>query len=296
MKRNSKLVLAFAVILLLLLAAWLAWHFIYTRDGKNSLSPNIKKASFRIEGFSARQTTLLAHVQLENPTLVDLVADSVTYQFYIDSVRLGESSNEKQIKLRRQDTTWVDLEMVFSSSRLFHTLDSLAHKHVDSVSYNVKGIVYNKIKNFEINRTWRGPLFHLINIKLSETKFDSLRHGHVYLGITLSMGNDNIFPVSFKDIAYKVSLDGGPWVEGRSHDIIKIAPHQVVKKSFPVQLPLKGAGKTGLHLLLDKKNTPYRLKLNFELNSDREILRSSKVSIDDSSRIGNILKLLHHGK
>jgi LEA14-like dessication related protein len=293
-KNLGKILLALTVFLLFTAAvAFLIRYLVYKNDqdpNKTLLLPHFSAVELELLDLRKDTAELNARVLMNNPLPVAFTADSLGYEFYIQGKKVMESMYGEKLTLQKGDSGWVKFPVRVFNKKLVNVLNGLEAEGLDSVTYEVNSTVYWHDKPFHLKIARFLPLFKIPDAKVTGVKVDTLRFSHAAIHVHVNFSNNNVFPIELKDIRYRFSFGGGPWVMGTKPGITEVDSMSFNKIEFPVVITFKGMGKTFFQLLKKGKNISYKMVIDFKLKTDVSTLRDCRVKMESEGKVDKVLE------
>lgn len=293
----KKILLVFILVAVIVFSFFLVKRIIgYSRDtdpGKTFLLPEVQVSVVNVLYLDKDSANLSISIRIENHFPFSFTADSFRYAVYITDVPLLESTYKKGLRLEGNDSSWISLPVTIH----LHDFDSLLALHdklkIDSVNYKMKAsfyadIIFTKEYNVTINRFL--PLIHPFTIEVERTEMDKLGLSGVRLNLFVSIKNNNVFDISFRDLAWKFSIEDYPWTEGALAGVIEISAKKKKVIMIPVKLSFLESGKTFFKLLTQGDKVDFTLYANFNINSKYKSVNDAKIFVKTSGNLKALLK------
>ncbi len=134
-------------------------------------------------------------------------------------------------------------------------------------------------------------MVYIPQAKVEKIKIDSLNFSRAVIQLHTSIENQNIFPLKAKNIAYEFSIDNNKSIKGVLPGITTIKASGITELKIPVKISFKKVSKTFLDLIKMGKNVNYKLRLVFQVESDSDMVKNSKIIIESSGSIKSLLDL-----
>ncbi len=175
--------LSLILLLVLLVGGVVAYRWYKATEG-NPLTafkePKVELYGFFIKNVNFERTVADVQLMVENTSPLNLDADSVQYQVYIEGTEVTRGSYTQPIRLKANDTTMLTLPVTLDNQRLLRTLRSLEGQR-DSVDYTLKAKVYADLpllkgKPVNLQFTRRMPLYIIPELKFLQEQLNKLGH------------------------------------------------------------------------------------------------------------------------
>jgi LEA14-like dessication related protein len=294
----KKVILAIFLLFLGLCLAFLAWRFIgYSKDkdpDKTFILPRLGFAYIKVSKLSARETKMTSVLLLNNHLPFPLGADSISFIGSIEGKPVMSSTYPKSMRIAALDSSFLVMPVTVNLKDLVNALDKLERKDMDSVDYEMYTEFY---VGFPFNRKFKRrfvrhlPLFHLLRIESEKVEITSLKKEGTTLRVTMSVRNNNEFPITIKDLYYKFYIEGNLLAKGKKEGNL-IFPEESTKQiSFDTRIPFNNMGETFLKLLKEGKSAAYRFDSDFVILSEFQIIDKCEVEMESTGKLEEILSL-----
>lgn len=293
----KRILLISLVLMIATIASFFVWQYVkYSRDThphKTFLLPRLELSIFEIISLNAEKIEMNAKILVKNQLPLSFTADSLEYSIYISDVEVIQDRYEKSFTLESNDSSWILLPLTIYNKDLKKILESNEKKNIDTVEYRVQASFYTKIifrKKFNIDIAREFPLIYFPEISMENIKIDSLNFSRVVLQLFVSVKNQNVFPITGRNINYKFAIEDHEWIEGIIPGLTDIKAQSVTDLEIPVTLSLKETAKTLFNLLRKGTNVTYKLNMTFSIDSDNQMIKDSKVILESSGKIKSLIK------
>lgn len=173
--------LSLLLIVALLVGGVVAYRWYKLTDG-NPLTafrePKVELYGFFIKSISFDRTVADVQLIVENTSPLNLDADSVQYQVYIEGTEVTRGSYNQRIRLKASDTTMITLPVTLDNQRLLRTLRNLEGQR-DSADYTLKAKVFTDLpllkgKPVRLQFSRRLPIYVIPEMKFLEQQLRKL--------------------------------------------------------------------------------------------------------------------------
>lgn len=250
----------------------------------------------KINEITREETDLEASLKLMNPLPVTVHFDSVTYNLYINQKLVLQSTYAKPFKLNGSDSTIITIPVVIKNQALAAKLNELENNNTDSADYTLEGklflklpVLKDRIHRFHISR--KLPALRIPKITLSKISIKKLRLKHSILEIHATIENNNVFSMNFRHIRYRIALDGDSLIRGQVDTLIALKAKSKNDLVFPVDLNLKETAEAVFNYLLKPEKTTYKIVLQTTLSSEHNVLKNSRLRIENEGKLSEIKEL-----
>ncbi len=99
-------------------------------------------------------------------------------------------------------------------------------------------------------------------------------------------------PFKADSIAYEVSIEDNQWIKGFIPGNIDIKTKSIASLTIPITISFKEVSKTVWDLLTKGNKVLYKLHLKFRIESDNNMIRNSKVTLESEGSVKSLMKAL----
>ena len=184
MKKSRTWLWAVIALVAVLLIVFFWQRTILRQYGKKGGSkPHLSVKEIRVQDIGEDRISMTAKLMVSNPLLIELNADSLTYELSIDSTKVMQSKFVKKLSIKSMDSAMIVLPLEVDRSRLTSVFNHFERNNSDSASYTLKTKLYLKVpiageKTFEKNETRRAPAFRPLKVKTENRKIEKFGFKH----------------------------------------------------------------------------------------------------------------------
>ena len=264
------------------------------------IKPRLEMGAMQITNMDKQKTQGTMSVLVDNPTPIGFKADSLAYQFFIAGEKVMESTYAKPIELEANDSSMITLPVTIRNQDMVRTLKSLENKGVDSTDYTMKTQMFTSLPflkdrplDFEITK--KLPLYRIPEVKLLDADLDKLGLNQTKFTVKMEITNDNVFAYRFRDMYYKMTLNGEEFTEGSVPQVINIPAQGKATVDVPVEIKPGEAIQTGVRLLDKSKENTYTFEFQAKIvdQDNDKTFKDSKIRLQSS---GDLRQLLREAK
>ncbi len=296
--KAKRIVLGLLALILLFIVAFFAVQYYHYSKNKSPyrtlLTPRLEMAVIEITYLSSDKINLHAKLHIHNPLSFDLTADSLQYKLFIGETEVIKSTYKKSLTIRKWNSTWIDLPITINNNKLLSTLSRADKQEKDSVVYRIEATVHlhNPFKKeYNIDAEKLLPLLYISTARIMELSHDSLNLQGVTLFLKVMIGNRNNFPLQFKNLKYKFSLGGHPWITGAELGEIDIKQQHSTEVLLPLRISFSHIFKSIGPLIRKGGKVEYKLSMDLNLVSDNNAIKNSQVTVNDTGTLKELIKL-----
>lgn len=294
----KKILFVCLMLFIAVIATFFIWRYIgYLQDkdeNKTFLLPRLKYTLIRINSLTKEKTEMTAKMLVKNQLPFSFTIDSLQYRFFIADKEVMKNTYKKSIKLKGNDSSWISMPVTIFNKDLNSILKTSKEKKLDSVEYRIQtsfytGIPFRKKFDVEINRLL--PLIHIMEVNEEHIKIDSLNFSRAVIHLHTLIKNSNVFAMKANNVVYEISIENNEWIKGTIPGLTEIKARGLTELNLPVTLSFKEMSKTLFDLLKHGRNVNYELHLAFQIESEMDMVKNSKVVLESSGRVKSILNL-----
>lgn len=262
---------------------------------KGGSKPHISVKEIRVHDIGDDRISMTAKMMVSNPLLIELNADSLTYELFIDSIKVMESEYVKRISIRSMDSAMITLPLDVDRSRLAAVFSRFERNDSDSASYTLKAKLYLEVpvageKVFEKNETRRGPAFRPLKVKTEDRKIEKFGFKHSEVNVTLILENPNLFEIGVKDVDYDLKIGKDLHMRGNLDKTTQISPRSTITLPLEMDVRTKNIGRLAWQVLFEKKHTPFQIRFKCKIATDNDVFKDTQLSITREGRLDDLKK------
>lgn len=284
---SRKWLVIITVVLIAGLGVWWWWQSPSSSPAKKEaaerLTPNISIGSVNISDIDAERIKLKSKVTLTNPLPVDINTNKLSYEIFINSIRVIQDSYNKPIRIRSSDSTVIELPMELLAKPMARVLKYFDDEKVDSADYAMKAtftvdVPVGDEKDFTLNFSKRLPALRLPKMKVKDVDLNALRLKKEGVDMVVQIINPNAFPIKLKDGAFSFKVEDDMTMDGVLEKIINIPARGTEDVSMHAAVKEGSVLKTGWKFLTDKKDTRFTYTFRCKLQSENGMLNNSTMA------------------
>ena len=122
-------------------------------------------------------------------------------------------------------------------------------------------------------------------------KFDKMGLKNTELSMSVVVDNHNLFPIKLKDGHYKLTIEHGIGMEGKTQKIVNIPAKGT--ETIEMELDTKTAKlpKLGWKWLFKEHRTHYKMHFTGIIMSDAEIMHNATLKVSDEGTLDELKQL-----
>ncbi len=296
--KAKRIILVLLVLILLPIAIFFALQlYQYSRNKspyRTLLIPRLEMGVTEISYLGSDKIIMHEKLLIHNPLPFNFIADSLQYKLFIGGVEVIKSTYAKSLSINKWASTWIDLPVTVNNDKLLGKLNQLEKQGKDSTIYSIQTTFHTHIpfkKEFNIDADKLLPLFYIPTARLKDIYQDSLSLKGVTLLIKVIVGNKNKISFQIKNLKYKFSLAGNPWVTGVKLGDIDIKPQDSTELTLPVRISFSKIFKSIGPLIRKGGDVEYKFGMDMKLVSESNAIKNSKVTVNDTGTLRELIKL-----
>jgi LEA14-like dessication related protein len=289
--------IALSVIGLAMLAGIIYVAVQFVRSDKSlaeRVVPEIHIAHTQLTNLTAERADMKMTMIVDNPAPVGIKIDSLYYTISIEGNEVTKTTYPDSLIIEASDSATVSLPLTVYYDRLGSVLKALEKQGRDSATYRVDAVLYSNnpmipVKKINLDVEKELPLVKIPDIKLKGIKVENLTTAGVTLQVETFMNNENVFPIGFEDMSYRMQIEGHEWMEGQKPGKVKIPAHDSATFTVPIELTFKEMGKSLVELIRKGDDLQYSFDMQTKMVSDVQMLEDSKMSFNSSGKVKTLV-------
>ena len=283
------------IITILILGLW--QRSIFVNYGKKGGSkPHVSVKKIIVHDIGEDRISMTAQMMVSNPLLIDLKAERLQYQVLIDSVKILETEFIQPVNIKPLDSIMIALPIELLTRPLANLLNQYDINGVDSADYTLKSKLYFELpivgkKTYTVNRTWRGPAYRLIKLRIEDVDIEKFRLKDSDLSMSLVVENPNIFPISMRDVDYDLTIGKDFHMQGKVKNITHLPARSNITLPLELDVHTKNIPRLAWQVLFEKKHTPYRINFRCEMVSENDTFKDTRFIVTQNGTLDEFKKL-----
>lgn len=278
--------------MLLILFVWQRSIFLdYGKKGGSK--PHVSVKEIRVHDIGDDRIAMTAKMMVSNPLLIELNADSLAYEFFIDSIKVMESRFVKRISIKSMDSAMIVLPLDVDRSRLNAVFNRFERNNSDSADYTLKTKLYLEVpvageKTFVKDQTRRGPAFRPLKVRTDDRRIEKFGFKHSEVNVSLIVENPNVFEIGVKDIDYGLTIGKDLHMTGNLHKTTQIPSRSTITLPLEMDVRTKNIGRLAWQVLFEKKHTPFKILLKCKIATDNDVFKDTRLTITRDGRLDEL--------
>jgi LEA14-like dessication related protein len=293
-----------AIIGVVILAAVLYLVVKINRTGKGAVDhivPEIHLAQMQVTSLTSEKAKMDMNMVIDNPAHVGIEIDSLHYVIYIEDNEVARTTYPDAISIEANDSSNILLPLTLYYDKLESVIQKLEQQGKDSANYKVDAAIFSDMglipkDKLNLSVEKRMPLIRIPEIEIKDLKVIDLGLSGATLHVEALVRNKNVFPISFRDMAYTVKIEDNNPVEGHKPGTVHIPAKGSATITVPAELDLKEIGKSVLDLIRKGDEVRYKFDMTTEMVSDAEIMENSEIKMKASGKLKTVVDAVKEQK
>lgn len=297
-KKSTAWIIGLIVLAIIIGVAFAVFKFKQSdKEVADYIVPKISFQQMQLTNLTPERADVKMRMIIDNPGPIGFKIDSLFYIISIADQEVARTTYPDTLRLKAKDSTELTLPLTLYYDKLKNVTDRLANQGQDSVMYRVNATIFSTTKlipkdKFNLKVEKKLPLVTVPDVKITNLKVNDLKLKGATMQVEAAVRNRNVFPISFKDLAYSVQIEDNEAVEGTKPGVVNIPAKGSSSFTIPVQLTFKEMGKTVLDIIREGKDVNYNVKLKTELTSESDIIKNSKINMNTTGKLKTITDAL----
>jgi LEA14-like dessication related protein len=293
-KRSISWIIGLIILAVMIGVAFAVFKFKQSdKEVADYIVPKISFQQMQLTNLTPERADVKMRMIIDNPGPIGFKIDSLFYIVSIADQEVARTTYPDTLRLKAKDSTELTLPLTLYYDKLKDVTDRLANQGQDSVVYRVNATIFSTTKlipkdKFNLKVDKKLPLVTVPDVKITNIKVNDLKLKGATMEVEAAVRNRNVFPISFKDLAYSVQIEDNEAVEGNKPGIVKIPAKGSSSFTIPVQLTFKEMGKTVIDIIREGKDVNYNVKLKTELTSESDIIKNSRINLNTTGKLKTI--------
>ena len=293
-KRSISWIIGLIILAIIIGVAFAVFKFKQSdKEVADYIVPKLSFQQMQLTNLTPERADVKMRMIIDNPAPVGFKIDSLFYIISIAGQEVARTTYPDTLRLKAKDSTELTLPLTLYYDKLKDVTDRLANQGQDSVLYRVNATIFSTTKlipkdKFNLKVDKKLPLVTVPDVKITNIKVNNLKLKGATMEVEAAVRNRNVFPISFKDLAYSVQIEDNEAVEGNKPGVVKIPAKGSSSFTIPVQLTFKEMGKTVVDIIREGKDVNYNVKLKTELTSESDIIKNSRINLNTTGKLKTI--------
>lgn len=294
----KKIILTLVFLFIAVIASffiWRSWTYVHDKDpNKTFLMPRLELSQLEITSLTSQKIEIIIKVDIKNQLPLSFTADSLEYRILINDTEILKNHYKKSITLKGNASSQISLPMTISMDSLSLVMKANERENADSVEFHFQGSFFTDIffkKQFNVDIKRLVPRFYIPEVNAEQFEIDSLDFSKAAVQLLVSINNINAFPFKAENIAYELSIEDNQWIKGLIPGNIDIMAKSITNLTIPITISFKEVSKTFWDLLTKGNKVRYKLHLTFNVESDNNMIKNSKVILESEGSVKSLIKM-----
>jgi LEA14-like dessication related protein len=263
---------------------------------KGGSKPHVSVKQIIVHDIGEQRISMTGQIMVSNPLLVELKADRLQYQVFIDSIKILETEFVKPVKIKALDSIMMVLPLDLLTRPLLEILNQLEKNGTDSADYTIRSKVYFELpivgkKTYVVNETHRAPAYRLLKLRIEDVDIEKFGFKNTDLGVSLVVENPNIFPMSMRDVDYDLTIGKDFHLEGKVKNVTHLPARSNIALPLKMDVHTQNLPRLAWQVLLEKKHTPYQINFRCKMVSADDSFKDTRFIVTQDGRLDEIKKL-----
>ncbi len=297
-KRSNAWIIGLIILAVIIGVAFAVFKFKQSdKEVADYIVPKLSFQQMQLTNLTPERADVKMRMIIDNPAPIGFKIDSLFYIISIADQEVARTTYPDTLRLKAKDSTELTLPLTLYYDKLKDVTDRLANQGQDSVVYRVNATIFSTTKlipkdKFNLKVEKKLPLVTVPDVKITNIKVNDLKLKGATMEVEAAVRNRNVFPISFKDLAYSVQIEDNEAVEGNKPGIVKIPAKGSSSFTIPVQLTFKEMGKTVIDIIREGKDVNYKVNLKTELTSESDIIKNSRINLNTTGKLKTVTDAL----
>lgn len=259
------------------------------------LTPEINVVSARITDISDDQIDVLTEVVIKNPFPVELNSSSMTYEVFVDSIKVIQDNYSKPFSIQSGDSTAIELPLQILADPMSEVQEYFGREGVDSAHYALDASVVLDVpiegeEEFSMTVSDSLPTFQMLKTELADfrTNIFSSDEG---VDIEVSITNPNHYPVRYLNGSFNFTIRDEMEVIGQLEDIT-IPPGGTEEVLVRAEKDWGSLTQSAKDILFNQEDTRFTLHFNATMDSDNNMLDNTEMNLRVLGTLGELSEVM----
>lgn len=160
---------------------------------------------------------------MKNPFPVEMTSHSLSYEVFIDSIRVVKDDYSEPVEIESGDSTVIEMPMTIFADPMSNVLDYFKENNIDSAHYALDASIVLDVpiegkEEFSMNISDTLPAFQLFEMELQEIETNMLSSDEG-LDVVVRITNPNVYPIKYYNGSFSLTIKDEMEVSGQIEDI-----------------------------------------------------------------------------
>ena len=258
-------------------------------DLSNSIQkPKLSVENVRVSDFNFEEMELTYDIKVDNPNAMSVQMLAYDYNLDINENTLVTGDQRKELSIEASGASTFQVPMRLNFADIYRSIKSL--RDTQEVSYSFLSNLTFDLPVFgqttvPVRKDGRIPLLKTPKISLEDFKVTGINLSSADINLQLRFDNPNNFGIDVNALNYDLIINGDQWADGTALQGTSIKEKGVTVLNIPVSLNISQIGMSAYRLLTGGESFDYKIKGDFDLNAQHELLGQTTF---DFLRSGNL--------
>lgn len=250
--------------------------------------PSLSVENVRVSDFNFEEMELTYDIKVDNPNALSVQMLAYDYNLDINEHTLVTGDQKKELAIEASGASTFQVPMRLNFRDVYRSVQSL--RDSEEVSYNFLSNLMFDLPvlgqtKVPVRKEGRIPLLKTPKISLEDFEVTGINLSSADINMKLRFDNPNGFGINVNALKYDLMINGEQWFNGTALQGATIKEQGVTMLNIPVSLNISKMGMSAYRLLTGGESFDYKIKGNFDLNAQHELLGQTTL---DFLRSGNI--------
>jgi LEA14-like dessication related protein len=229
--------------------------------------------------------------------LIELNADKLEYELYVDSVKIMETEFVKPVRIKALDSIMLVLPIEVLRKNLTHVMERFEKHNTDSADYTLKTRLHFTLpvageKIYKVNETQRGPAFRMLRLQTEDVDIEKFGFRNSDLSMSLIIENPNLFEIAIRDVDYDLFIGKDFHMDGEVKKTITIPPRSTISLPLEMDVQTRNIARLTWQVLFEKKHTPFHIDFTCRIVATDDTFKNARLQVKRSGRLDELKKTL----
>ena len=289
-------VMGIVIIAIAILVFWQR-SIILNYGEKGGSKPHLSVKKINVHDIGEDRIHMTAQIMVSNPLLIELQAERLAYEIFVDSIKIIETDFVKPVKIKSLDSVMLMLPIEVKRRALDEVLNRFERNNSDSADYTLKAVLYFDLpvageKTYRVNKVQRGPAFRMLRLRTEDIDIEKFGFRNSDLSMLLIVENPNVFPIAISDVDYDLVIGKDFHMDGEVKKVISIPARSTISLPLEMDVHTKNVVRLTWQVLFEKKHTPFRIEFRGKVAGTEEPFKDTRLQVKRSGRLDELKKTL----
>ena len=296
---RSKAWLWVAIVVVLILGVLFFWQrsILLNYGKKGGSKPHLSVKRINVRDIGEDRIHMTAQLMVSNPLLIELNADKLEYELYVDSVKIMETEFVKPVRIKALDSIMLVLPIEVLRKNLTHVMERFEKHNTDSAAYTLKARLHFTLpvageKIYKVNETQRGPAFRMLRLQTEDVDIEKFGFRNSDLSMSLIIENPNLFGIAIRDVDYDLFIGKDFHMDGEVKKTITIPPRSTISLPLEMDVQTRNIARLTWQVLFEKKHTPFHIDFTCKIVATDDTFKDARLQVKRSGKLDELKKTL----